>query len=243
MGYIALNTRFNPTLCGNLHIGHIANILVNEYVAHSSGGKFIIRFDDNQEWWKFKLPKRETEEYRKHIMDDVYWMGINVDKWTSQYELREESKQLIYEFNGGPLQVRDLRNNVMRGPKILYSTSTPYPYAPEMTAEAVVLDYMDAITCLIRGEDITFQGSLYWWFCDLWRLPMPQQIYIDRITSLRDGELTEVSKSKGGYELSYFRQKGYTPENIREMLGEICKKDTDGPWSLENLKMKFVLES
>ena len=57
------NTRFNPTVSGSLHVGHLYMALVNEVEAHRSGGKFYIRVDDTQDCWVVRLGKKQIDKY------------------------------------------------------------------------------------------------------------------------------------------------------------------------------------
>lgn len=238
-----MNTRFNPTICGGglhsgeLHLGHLVMALINEYQAHEvNGGKFIVRFDDTQEWWRMRTSVGEDERLKRDILEDLEWAGIKVDKWESQYEMREQVSFWKEQF--GPLPVRDLRNNFLRAPKFLFTNANSFPYAPELTQEAVILDYLDAVSHLIRGAELSFQGGVYALICDLWRLPQPYQIYLDRMTVLKkDGTIEEISKTVGNYKVCDFREKGYDPSFVREMLAVACLKNFPGPWAVDNIKM------
>ena len=57
------NTRFNPSISGALHIGHLYMALVNEMEAHRTGGKFIVRVDDTQDIWNHWIKKDERDKY------------------------------------------------------------------------------------------------------------------------------------------------------------------------------------
>lgn len=238
-----MNTRFNPTICGGglhsgeLHLGHLVMALINEYQAHEvNNGKFIVRFDDTQEWWRMRTTPEEDCRLKKDILEDLEWAGVKVDKWESQYEMREQVAYYKNEF--GPLPVRDLRNNFLRAPRFLFTNANSFPYAPELTQEAVILDYLDAVSHLIRGAELAFQGGVYALICDLWRLPQPYQIYVDRMTvTKKNGEVEEVSKTMGNYKVRDFRERGYSDSDVRDLLAVACLKNPDGCWSLENLKM------
>src|SRR5512146_1772213 len=108
-----MNTRFNPTPCGNLHLGHVVVCLVNEYQAHQlNHGKFIVRFDDNQEWWRMKLSQNGLDTYRDNMTRDIEWLEIPVDAWTCQYEMRDEKDYWIHQLSAeyGELPMRSLRS-------------------------------------------------------------------------------------------------------------------------------------
>ena len=50
-----MNTRFNPTANGRLYLGHLYIILLNKQAVEDNGGKFICRFDDDQDYWIERL--------------------------------------------------------------------------------------------------------------------------------------------------------------------------------------------
>lgn len=72
-------TRINPTVNGFCHLGHIYLALVNEFAAHSTGGRFIVRFDDCQGRWLKLLGAAKMAEYAAGWLDDLEWLGIQID--------------------------------------------------------------------------------------------------------------------------------------------------------------------
>ena len=84
-------TRFNPTTNGALHIGHAYTALVNQHEAHASGGKYILRFDDNTRYWVRKLGgKAEMAKIARQQQDDLEWLGIVPDETFYQSEMEPE---------------------------------------------------------------------------------------------------------------------------------------------------------
>lgn len=76
----AMVTRFAPSPTGFLHIGGLFTALVNERLAHQSGGVIILRIEDTDK-------KREVEEGITQIVDGLRDFGINFDEgMTSQTE-------------------------------------------------------------------------------------------------------------------------------------------------------------
>src|SRR5688500_2645048 len=66
-------TRFPPEPNGYLHIGHAKSICLNFGVAGEYGGRCNLRFDDTN-------PEREEAEYARAIVEDVRWLGFEVDE-------------------------------------------------------------------------------------------------------------------------------------------------------------------
>ena len=68
-----VHTRFPPEPNGYLHIGHAKSIFLNfELAKDYKGGKCNLRFDDTN-------PLKENDEYVNSIIQDVKWLGYNVD--------------------------------------------------------------------------------------------------------------------------------------------------------------------
>jgi glutamyl/glutaminyl-tRNA synthetase len=230
-----INTRFNPTTDGDLHLGHVYVAAVNEYVAHSTGGKFVLRLDDNQPIWNLRMTAEEIAEFSDRQLEDLRWMGLNPDVIHSDraMEIKENHKitKLIIDLNGGELQVPEMVM-VNNSPYCTYTDMVPYPYLPWITAKKVVADFLDEIGMLIRGEDLITESSLYAFFCDLWRIPQPIQVYVGRLVNY-DG--SELSKTRGRMSIRSLREKGWTPNKVWGVLRETCLIYKDGPWSLDNI--------
>jgi glutamyl/glutaminyl-tRNA synthetase len=210
---------------------------VNEYEAHSTGGKFILRFDDNQLYWRLIKPG-VSDTVKKSIMEDLEWMGVKVDQYSSQSDLHERTEQILNEFG-------------YKKQGILYYAGTHiylpdnqgrpvYPYVPDYTAEKVIHDFLDGISLLIRGEDLLTEFSLYNYFGQSWDLIIPRQVFLPRLRC-SEGELTDVSKTKGNHRISDCRKSGMTPEDIMGLLRSACLKDVLGSWAISNIKKDIVL--
>lgn len=238
---IVYNTRFNPTTNGPLHIGHLYMIKVNEWVAHQAAvpGKFIMRFDDNQTYYDLMMSHSAQVEISKQMREDVEWAGVKVDEWTSQKMQEHIVEEFISRFNKGPLQVKNLYQH-RDLPHILGEKIAPYPYAPYLTAEKVILDTIDYITWLIRGKDLLNEFSLYSYFCEIWNFTNPKHVYLPRLMTAEGSEMVEnptnVSKTLGGWSIREFRNKGWRPDELVEKLAVSCLVNPDNGWDIENIK-------
>lgn len=232
------NTRFNPTTNGLLHVGHLYMLKVNEALAHLNGGRFIVRFDDNQRFYRMTLRTQELVRIREEMREDIEWAGAQVDAWESQLELEHATYSMLTTLNHGdlpmtePFQHRtnaDIRSDITMG----------YPYAPRLTAEKVILDAMDYITFLVRGVDLVSEYALYMYFCEIWHLEPPQHIYLPRLMMAGNKELGEssehISKTRGGHTIRECRERGWTPDEVDERLRRSCLKAPNEGWTLDNL--------
>jgi len=232
------NTRFNPTLNGTIHIGHLYMALVNEAEARDSGGKFIVRFEDNQKEWCYKNTQKQIDQYADVTLEDLNWIGIKIDKIEFQSVLAPEYKKYLHYLNGGDLKVRETYVFNLQ-PDVTYTNAVSYPYAPHLTAEKVILDFMDVITLLIRGEDLLTEFSLYYYFCDLWGIHRPKHVYLPRLRMPDGSEMqSEISKSTGNFKVEAYRKAGMKPEKLLAKMSEACLIDPDGQWLIKNIKRK-----
>ena len=93
-----MNTRFNPTTNGTGHLGHAYIAILNYHAAKSSGGEFIVRFDDDQEWWVERLGRAKMAEYAEAWNEDLEWLGIVPNRYTSEAEERGSNEALMAAF-------------------------------------------------------------------------------------------------------------------------------------------------
>ena len=232
------NTRFNPTLNGTIHIGHLYMALVNEAEARESGGKFIVRFEDNQKEWCYYNTPEQIDQYADTILEDLDWVGIKVDKIEFQSMLEPEYKKYLHHLNGGELPVRE-RYVFDLQPDVTYTNAVAYPYAPHLTAEKVILDFMDVINLLIRGEDLLTEYSLYCYFCDLWGIRKPKHVYLPRLRMPDGSEMqTEISKTTGNFKVEGYRKSGMKPDKLLAKMREACLINPSGEWLIKNIKRR-----
>lgn len=241
-------TRFNPTPNGNLHIGHLYMILVNEAEARRiPGGKFVVRFDDTQEaylhgvsWTGKRVSVGEIKIIKSNMMDDLEWLGVKVDEYQEQWEMEARMLDLFHHLNQGEF---------LRGVRTCYTSQTNpemhwcnfdvgYPYFPQLTAEKVVYDFLSGSNLIIRGDDLLDEWSLYYYFCDIWGIPFPRQVFLKRLQKADGGEMLDVSKTRGGDTIRAYRESGVSPKDLIAALAKICLVDPKGPWLIENLQLE-----
>ena len=64
--------RFAPSPSGALHLGHISTALLSWLQAHSMGGEWWLRMEDND-------PQRSKSEHMHGIRRDLAWLGLHWD--------------------------------------------------------------------------------------------------------------------------------------------------------------------
>ena len=230
-----INTRMNPTTDGDLHLGHVYVAALNHYIARETGGKFILRFDDDQEIWDMRLGESLQNSTAQRQLEDLEWMRMKPDLVRSDAACRMGiHSTLNYLDRDHHIFDDSLPQMVMvnNSPFCTYSDMVPYPYNPWVTARKVVADFQDEIGVLVRGEDLITEANFYAFLCEVWRIPQPIQVYVGRLVNY-DG--SELSKTRGGMSIRSLREKGWTPDKVWGVLRETCLIYKDGPWSLDNI--------
>jgi glutamyl/glutaminyl-tRNA synthetase len=206
-------------------------LLVNEYFATSHNGSFFVRFDDDNEIVS-SMPKEQVNRILNSQIDDIEWLGMEVDKWISQKEVipfvHHKLLELGYEFMP---EVHLGHHKLPYFPR-MGTSWIPYPYVVQQIAERVVMDNMEGVTHVIRGDDFATEYSLYCYFCQRFEFSVPEFVFLPRLSSVRG----DISKSNGGYKVSDFRYRGGTPEQLKEMLGEACLYYPNNGWEIYNIK-------
>ena len=230
-------TRFEPTSNGPLHLGHLYMILVNYHEAKSSGGKFILRVEDNSQEWLWRCGKETTQDYINGYRDDLEWLGIEPDIWLLESELEADVKE-IREMLAPDWEAEK---------KVMYfvpwvpfdEAVTYYPYAPHLTINRVIMDCYAGVTLLIRGNDLLTEHCLYMHLCDRLGLPKPRCVYLPRLRLQSKKELLgSISKTDGGFSIARYRDEGWTPKDLLAELRKACLKDPEGDWTIRNVKLE-----
>ena len=227
------NTRFNPTVNGSLHLGHLYLALINEHEAHDSGGKFYVRFDDAQGVYTFGYGKSQIADWEEGMKRDLD-QYMKVDFYTSEadYWMALHQRPAIF------------RTTVERGTLFFYKPipvtkydGELYPYTPHNTQKKVYLDALEGITHLIRGDDLITEFSLYEYFRDLAGIPQVEHIYIPRLRISDLPLAPSMSKTFGTYGIASVTRK-YGRDDVIDILRRSCLEDPDKPFAYLNIKEK-----
>lgn len=230
-------TRFNPTISGPLHVGHLYVALVNATEAHNSGGEFILRIDDNQDYWRMRLGDKLIEQLTKSYADDLsMFMKIDLVERQSEMPSMETIAPLkeISKWATKPTFIHDQNAELVYDPEIL-----PYPYAPLFTLEKVLWDFWENVNWLIRGDDILPEFSLYCHYIDLIGLRRVRQTFLPRLKGEKD-ELRDVSKTFGSYRIRDQVDRLGVDKTL-EYLKQSCLIDPKGEFEVTNVKCDPVI--
>jgi len=228
------NTRFNPSISGALHIGHLYMALVNEAEAHRAGGKFIIRVDDMQEQINHWIKKDQRDKYYEEYQEQLS-LFMDVDVWDLQSQMLTPVEiigdnpllKCLPEFLWASTETIEWRTN---------TDQRAFQYNLCFVVEKVIWDFWEGVTLLIRGEDLITESQLYEHITSVLRLPTIRQIYLPKLVSITlDDILPEISKSKKSYSLDT-QINEFGIDRTLELLKKACLIDPDGEFFADNIK-------
>jgi glutamyl/glutaminyl-tRNA synthetase len=194
-------------------------MIVNERLAHESGGEFIVRFDDTSSTVRL-MPPHKVDAIIRQQRIDIEWLGIHADEYVRESRM-EPIKPMNFRMD--PLLV------------LPYSVAQDciwYPYSPEETYRRVIRDSRMRISHVIRGIEFLTEYCLYMHLCETLNHPKPRFIFLPRLM----GQDNEISKTNGGYTVAEYRGNGYSPHDIANLLERSCLKIPGGGWNLQNLR-------
>jgi glutamyl/glutaminyl-tRNA synthetase len=230
-----INTRFEPTINGHMHIGHYATILCNEQLAHGTdGGKFSLRFDDVQGQNRLKFGDRQIRDWCTDWLLDLAWLQVGYDEVYFEHQFTKVLDRLLVELLGA---VPD--NTIIpewRASRISDIPGHLYQYTPYLTAQRVLLDWIADVNWVVRGEELITETALYQYFVDRFGLPRPQFLYLPKLVFGSTDAAQMISKTAGGWQISSLREQGYTPLILRQMVEEAYLYNSVQGWQPANIR-------
>ena len=228
-------TRFNPTTNGDLHLGHLYIILFNIQAAQDSGGKFLVRFEDNSIDTLVGMTGAEMRLFTEHHLAALYWLGIDADGVSRQSELDLPLKEFVARHEWFIPQYR-WPYSIPLNP--VYNSIDPdrgewFPYAPYLTYNKVIYDELTGVNLLIRGDDLRSEFSLYQHYRAELQLPEITHYYMPRLYGHED-EI--VSKFHGAKSILEYKKLGWKPDDIIGLLAQSALVDPVRGWQLTNVK-------
>lgn len=231
-----MRTRFNPTANGPLHLGHAYMALVNQAEAHRTRGIFVLRIEDDQDFWIWKCGAEKTRQYCEDIVSDLDWLGIVADTVYLQSQKHSEVKRAYDLFLQNKWFDVECKFTFMAAQVHGMDEVVFYPYAPRLTIDKVIMDALDSINLLIRGFDLVTENNFYEFCCDLLGIIPPHMHYLPRLVKKDGGQLIPLSKTEGGFKISDYRNRGYKPDDVLDLLRQSCLIDPSGSWLISNVK-------
>ena len=231
-------TRFAPSPTGYLHIGGVRTALFNYVFAKKFGGKFLVRIEDTDK-------ERSKDEYISAIMDGLAWLSLIADenpiKQSDRFDVyKKEAQRLIDDekayLDDGAIRLRvdktgstliqdlvygdiEFLNKELDDLVILRSDGSPtYHFCN------VIDDNFQKVTHIIRGED---------------HLPnTPKQIQVVKALGYKGFKYAHLplvlgqdkkrlSKRHAATDLMSYKDEGYFPEAILNMLAKLGWSNTE----------------
>jgi glutamyl/glutaminyl-tRNA synthetase len=228
---MAIVTRFNPTVNGPLHLGHLYLALVNAHTAQSTDGRFIVRFDDNHPHSLNAIGWSQATEWRNQMIDDLSPF-VTPDRWTSEADYALQLEQRAEMFRE---EMPNLTANERYGVTVHGQVTTYYPYAAALTAEKVYLDMLEGVTWLVRGIDLISEFCLYEYLRKRAGIPYVNHVYMPRLLAESGDQIAPVAKTQGNFQIAQM-VKARGVDGVMDILRVACLVDREGPFSIANIK-------
>jgi glutamyl-tRNA synthetase len=231
-------TRFAPSPTGKLHCGAYRTAIFSYLYARKMNGAFVLRIEDTDK-------ERSKKEYEDNILDSLSWLGLEHDVFVRQsenvtrhkevleklikdghaYVSKEEAKdgsgviKEIVRFKNPNVDVTfedEIKGSVTMNTKDLGDFVIAKNINEPLFHLAVVVDDFDeGITHVIRGEDHVSNT--------------PRQILIQRaigaptpiyahLPLVLGQDKQKLSKRKGALAVTEYRDLGYLPEALLNMV-------------------------
>lgn len=188
-----------------------------------------MRLDDTQAAWNWLYTPEQMAGFMDSITQDMAWLEIEPDVWSSQFELAPRLYKLAGVLN---YTIPDSTFGDYNGCDVVGSKHHYYPPDERLTAEHVLMDYIEGVNWCIRGEDLLTEDCSYDIFRKKLGLPMVARSYIPRL----DFEKDEISKTAGKFKLKDFREAGIDPKDLIENLAMDCLNLHAQEWRVDNIK-------
>lgn len=78
-----IKTRFAPSPTGHMHVGNLRTALFNFLYARKFNGSFLLRIEDTDQ-------TRSETIYEKSLLDDLKWLGVDIDEGPFYQSKRQE---------------------------------------------------------------------------------------------------------------------------------------------------------
>jgi glutamyl/glutaminyl-tRNA synthetase len=215
-------------------------MLFNQRAAHQSGGRFLVRFEDNSIdtlWTKspHSLRLDEMSRYCDRQREAIQWLGIPVDGFEKQSQMDLKFKEFV-AHHGWFIPEYKWPYSIPLDP--VWGDYNPeegewFPHSDYLTYHRVVYDELDGVNLLIRGDDLRSEFSLYQHYRAWLGLPEITHYYLPRLYG-QNGEI--VSKFHLARSILDYKNVGWTAEKIIKLLAQSVLVEPGDGWQLSNVK-------
>lgn len=218
-------------------MGNVRSALFNYFFARQQDGAFVVRVEDTDR-------ARSKKEYEEDMLDSLIWLGIHRDgelwrqserndvyKKYLQALLDDGKAYISQETEGENKEVVRFKNpnvtvtfeDLIRGP-IAFDTTELEDFIiarnvnePVYHLAVVIDDFEAGVTHVIRGEDHISNTPRQILIQEAIGAPRPTYAHLPLMLA---EDKTKLSKRKHGESVSlkYYRERGYLPEAIVNLL-------------------------
>lgn len=234
-------TRFAPSPTGKLHCGAYRTAIFAYLFARKHGGTFVLRIEDTDK-------ERSTKENEDNIVESLAWLGLEHDVFVRQsehvarhrevleqmiadghaYISKEEAKdgsgvmKEIVRFKNPNIDVAfddEIKGRVTMNTEDLGDFVIAKNINEPLFHLAVVVDDFDeGVTHVIRGEDHVSNTPRQILIQRAIGAPTPVYAHLPLVLGL---DKQKLSKRKGALALTEYRDLGYLPEAILNMVAMV----------------------
>ena len=234
-------TRFAPSPTGFLHAGAYRTAIFSYLYARHHGGTFVLRIEDTDK-------ERSKKEYEDNILDSLSWLGLEYDVFVRQsenvvrhktlleqmirdgfaYVSKEEAKDgsgvireiVRYKNPNQPITFQDeIKGSITMDTTDLGDFVLAKNINEPLFHFAVVVDDFDAgVSHVIRGEDHVSNTPRQILIQRAIGAPQPTYAHLPLVLG---SDKLKLSKRRGALALTEYRERGYLPDAILNMVALI----------------------
>jgi glutamyl-tRNA synthetase len=231
-------TRFAPSPTGFLHLGSYRTAIFNYLFTRQQNGIFILRIEDTDK-------VRSKKEYEDNIIKSLHWLGLNYDKFFRQSEnvarhkfylekmIQEGSAYLSREpakdSSGILKEIIRFKNpnidiifqDLIKGEVKMNTTDlgdfvlAQGFHAPLFHLAAVVDDFEEGVTHVVRGEDHTSNTARQILIQRAIGAPTPIYAHLPLVLGM---DKLKLSKRRGALPVTNYQELGFLPEAILNFI-------------------------
>jgi glutamyl-tRNA synthetase len=257
-------TRFAPSPTGNLHSGAYRTAIFAYLYTRKNTGKFVLRIEDTDK-------QRSTKEYEENILESLKWLGLEYDEFYRQSDNLDRHTEILHKMiadghayiskeeakdGSGVIKeiVRFKNPNIdvsfhdeIKG-EVTMNTADLGDFViaknvnePLFHLAVVVDDFDEGVTHVIRGEDHVSNTPRQILIQRAIGAPTPVYAHLPLVLGL---DKQKLSKRKGALAVTEYRDLGYLPETILNMVAMVgWNPGTDQElFSKEELVKEFSLD-